>query len=75
MLAIDQIKRACEMDPNNREYQQAARSIQASGRVYKETGQQRGFNMGFMDPTTLCCICLMLQMCVGGGFGVPMCIR
>ena len=75
MLAMDQIKRACEMDPNNQEYVQAARSIQASGRVYQETGQNRGFSMGFMDPTTLCCMCLALNMCMGGGFGIPLCFH
>ena len=75
MLAMDQIKRACEMDPNNQEYIQAARSIQASGRVYQETAQTRGFNMGFMDPPTLCCICLGINMCMGGGFGIPLCFH
>ena len=75
MLAMDQIKRACEMDPNNQEYVQAARSIQASGRVYRETGQSRGFSTGFMDPTTLCCMCLALNMCMGGGFGIPLCFH
>ena len=75
MLAMDQIKRACEMEPNNKEYVMAARSIQASGRVYQETGQSRGFSMGFMDPTTLCCMCLALNMCMGGGFGIPLCFH
>lgn len=75
MLAMDQIKRACEMDPDNQEYRQAARSISASGRVYQETSERRGFNTGFMDPSTLCCMCLMINMCLGGGFGVPLCIR
>lgn len=73
MLAMDQIKKACEMDPNNQEYMQAARSIQASGRVYKETSERRGFNVGSMDFSTLCCMCLMLNMCMGGGFGLPLC--
>ena len=75
MLAMDQIKRACEMEPNNQEYIQAARSIQASGRVYQETAQSRGFSMNFMDPTTLCCMCLACNMCMGGGFGLPLCIH
>lgn len=75
MLAMDQIKKACEMDPTNQEYQQAARSIQASGRTYQEAGKQGGFSMNFMDPTTLCCICLMFNMCMGGGFGTTMCFR
>lgn len=73
MLALDQIKRACEMEPNNQEYIQAARSIQASGRTYKQTSQRQGFNTGFMDPTTLCCVCLGINMCLGGGFGFPIC--
>ena len=72
MLAMDQIKRACEMEPNNQEYVSAARNIQASGRVYQETGDARGFSMNYMNPGTLCCMCLMLQMCMGGG--IPLCI-
>ena len=75
MLAMDQIKKACEMEPNNQEYVRAARNIQASGRVYQDTGQSRGFSMGFMDPTTICCICLGIQLCAGGGFGIPFCFR
>ena len=75
MLAMDQIKKACEMEPNNNEYVQAARSIQASGRVYQETAQSRGFSTGFMDPTTLCCMCLAINMCAGGGFGIPLCFH
>lgn len=75
MLAMDQIKRACEMDPNNRDYVQAARSIQASGRVYQQTAQDRGFSFNFMDPTTLCCICLAINMCAGGGCGIPICLH
>lgn len=74
MLAMDQIKRAVEMEPSNQEYQQAARSIQASGRVYRETGESRGFSMGFMDPTTLCCMCLAINMCMGGGVGCRFCV-
>ena len=66
MLAMDQIKKACEMDPNNQEYIQAARSIQASGRVYRDTGEARGFSMNFMDPGMLCCMCLAINMCMGG---------
>lgn len=75
MLAIDQIKRATEMDPGNQEYVQAARSIQASGRVYQETSANRGFSMNFMDPGTLCCICMGLQICLGSGCGVPLCFH
>lgn len=74
MLAMDQIKRAVEMEPNNQEYIQAARSIQASGRVYQDTGQARGFSMNFMDPSTLCCMCLAINMCMGGGFGFRLCL-
>lgn len=74
ILANDQIKKALELDPNNREYINAARVIQSSGRTYQQTSERRGFSMGFSDPTTLCCMCLMIQMCVGGGFGMPYCI-
>ena len=75
MLAIDQIKRATEMDPGNQEYIQAARSIQASGRVYRDTGQSRGFSMNFMDPNMLCCLCLALNICAGSGCGLPLCFH
>ena len=72
MLAMDQIKKACEMDPSKHEYVVAARTIQASGRVYQETGESRGFSTNYMNPGTLCCMCLMIQMCMGGS--IPFCI-
>ncbi|MDO5329240.1 MAG: DnaJ domain-containing protein [Coriobacteriia bacterium] len=75
MLANDQIKKALDMEPNNQEYINAARVIASSGRTYQQTSQRRGFSTGFMDPGMLCCMCIMINMCIGGGFGVPMCVR
>lgn len=72
MLATDQINKACEMDPSNDEYLTAARVINSSGRTYTQTSTSKGFSMGFMDPTTLCCICLGINMCLGGG-GLSLC--
>lgn len=74
MLAIDQIRKACELDPDNREYMNAARNIQSSGRVYKQNVDTGGFSMGCNNPMTLCCMCMMLSMCMGGGVGYPICI-
>lgn len=72
MLAIDQIKRACEMDPNNSDYKRAANSIQASGRTYQQTSSQRGFSTGMFDPMTMLCMCMLCMSCSGGfGFCKP----
>ncbi len=71
--ALEQIRRARALDPANADYQRAEQTITARATNYQQQGQARGFRMGFLDPTTLCCcLCLGPQLC----YGLPMlCLR
>lgn len=64
VMALDQIRRAVRMDPNNQDYQRAYRKFQNAGQTYTQEQQTRGFTMSPIDPTTLCCACCMLQLCM-----------
>lgn len=61
MMALEQIRRAARMDPDNPEYMQMLEYIRFGSQTYQETGQARGFNMGVIDPMRLCCICCCAQ--------------
>ncbi len=73
MMALEQIRRAARMDPDNQEYMQMLEYIRYGGQAYQEAGEARGFNMGVIDPMRLCCICCCAQygcmflprLCVG----------
>lgn len=52
MLALEQMQRAAQMDPNNRTYQQALQQLRRAGQTYQSNG--RGFNMEAMDMQKLC---------------------
>lgn len=62
MLALDQIRRAVTMEPNNVEYQRTLMKFQSAGRTYQTQAQQQGYQPGYMDPSSSCCSCLALNM-------------
>lgn len=53
LMALEQIRRAVRLDPNNPDYQRAQRQFQQAGQAYQQEGQAQGFSMG-VDPATLC---------------------
>lgn len=55
LMALEQIRRAVRMDPNNLEYQRAQRTFQQDSAEYQEQGQAKGFTMVGVDPMMLCC--------------------
>ena len=72
LMALEQIRRAVRLDPQNPDYQRAQRQFQQAGQTYQQEGQAQGFSMG-IDPTTLCCglMCCgptLCRMCVPIGF-------
>ena len=72
LMALEQIRRAVRMDPNNPDYQRAQRQFQQTGQTYQQESQSQGFSMG-IDPMTLCCgiwCCgpALCRMCVPFGF-------
>ena len=64
VLGYEQINRACQMEPDNIQYQLVRDQIMHHGQVYEE--RQQGFNFTEFDPckTALsCCICYNLMRC------------
>lgn len=63
LMALEQIRRAVRLDPNNPVYQRALRQFQQAGQTYQQEGEARGFSMGF-DPGTICCgLCCAQYAC------------
>ncbi len=62
--AIDQIRRARQMDPDNRDYARAESSFTQRASTYEQESTNQGFSTGFISPTTICCcVCLASTMC------------
>lgn len=70
VTALEHIRRAVSMEPDNMEYLSALERIQNGGAAYRQqTGNFRGFSMGG-DPCAGLCLCYVLQMfcCRGPGW-------
>ena len=69
VTALEHIRRAVSMDPDNPEYLHVLNEIEHGGRAYRETaGNFRGFTMGG-DPCTNMCLCYLAQLfCCRGHF-------
>jgi len=64
VLGYEQINRACQLDPDNVQYQMVRDQIEHHGQVYEE--RQQGFHFTEFDPcrTALsCCICYNFLRC------------
>ena len=74
MLAYEQIRRACKMDPSNVDYQRAMNGFQQPARTYQQESQTRGFTMGTSSCTECCCglivLNMMLNMCLNSGMNM-----
>ncbi len=58
--AIDQIRRAQQMDPNNADYKRAERSFTSGAVSYEQESANRGFSIGIFQPAALCCCFLLV---------------
>ena len=69
ITALEHIRRAVSMDPDNPEYLRALEIIEQGGNVYRRhAGSFRGFEMRG-DPCGNMCLCYFLQLlCCGRGF-------
>ena len=70
VTALEHIRRAVSMDPNNPEYLEALEQIENGGAAYRrQAGNYRGFHMGAV-PCAPMCLCYLLQLfcCRGGVF-------
>ncbi len=71
VTALEHIRRAVSMDPDNPEYLSALNQIEHGGNVYRrQAGNFRGFTMGY-DPCTNLCLCYLVNLFCCGGRGMP----
>lgn len=71
LTALEHMRRAVKLDPNNRDYQRALAQFQQAGQAYQQAGQARGFHINKMDPGLICCgLCLAQYACsmLGRGY-------
>ena len=69
ITALEHIRRAVSMDPDNREYLWALDQIESGGQAYRQqAGNFGGFTMGG-SPCASLCLCYAFQLlCCRGGF-------
>ncbi|MBP3683967.1 MAG: J domain-containing protein [Oscillospiraceae bacterium] len=74
VTALEHIRRAVSMDPDNWEYQQVLTRMEHGGAAYRQqAGNFRGFTMGG-DPCTNLCMCYLMNLFCCGGRGLFCCI-
>ena len=68
VTALEHIRRAVSMEPDNYEYQRVLDAIEHGGTAYRQqAGNFRGFEMRG-NPCTNMCLCYLAQLfCCGGG--------
>ena len=74
VTALEHIRRAVSMEPDNAEYLWTLEQIENGGAAYRQTaGNFRGFTLGG-DPCTNMCLCWLVNLfCCGGRCGLFCC--
>jgi len=73
VTALEHIRRAVSMDPDNQEYLWALNQIEHGGSTYRQqAGNFQGFTMGG-DPCTNLCLCYLMNLFCCGGRGMFCC--
>ena len=74
VTALEHIRRAVSMEPDNMEYVSVLEQIENGGAAYRrQAGNFRGFTMGG-DPCTNLCLCYLVNIFCCGGRGMFCCI-
>ena len=69
VTALEHIRRAVSMEPDNQEYLNVLNQIENGGRAYRQqAGNFGGFSMN-MDPCTHLCLCWLFNVFCCGGRG------
>lgn len=55
VAALESIKRACELEPDNATYRRVLATLSQTGQAYQQAGQAHGFNMSRATSQLLCC--------------------
>ena len=73
VTALEHIRKAVSMDPDNQEYLWALEQIEHGGNAYRQqAGNFRGFTFGG-DPCTTLCLCYLMNLFCCGGRGFFCC--
>ncbi len=73
VTALEHIRRAVSMEPDNMEYVSVLQQIEHGGAAYRrQAGNFRGFAMGG-DPCTNLCLCYLFNVFCCGGRGFFLC--
>ena len=73
VTALEHIRRAVSMEPDNQEYLYTLNRIQNGGAAYRQqAGNFRGFSFGG-DPCTSMCLCYLMNLFCCGGRGFFCC--
>lgn len=73
VTALEHIRKAVSMEPDNMEYLQMLNQIQSGGAAYRQqAGNFRGFTMGG-DPCSYLCLCYFANLFCCGGRGMFCC--
>lgn len=74
VTALEHMRRAVSMEPDNMEYLNALNRMEHGGAAYRQAaGNFRGFTMG-ADPCTSLCLCYLANLFCCGGRGMFCCI-
>ena len=74
VTALEHIRRAVSMEPDNMEYVSALNQIEHGGAAYRQqAGNFRGFTFGG-DPCSNLCMCYLINLFCCGGRGIFCCI-
>lgn len=68
--AMEHIRRAIQLEPNNMQYQAVLQRMQQAGTAYEENG--RGFSMYTTNLSRICMVVCAAQVCC---WAMPMCLR
>ena len=68
VAAMEHIRRAMQMDPDNLDYQRFYQIVQSGGRMYTNAGAQHGFSTGFNGSFCypMCMAWCLCNACLGG---------
>ncbi len=69
--AVEHMTRARQMDPNNGTYAALLRQYRQAGQTYQQNAG--GHSTTFFDPSRLCYLCCMMQLCCPYGPGIICC--
>lgn len=65
VLAYEQIRRACEREPNNADFRRVYNSFQGVPRSYEDQARSHGFSCTSASCIECCCAIVALNICMG----------